>query len=235
MDTDRITRSRTPRTATKGAKKGRRRPPKSELTRRKILDAAAWLFSRKGYSSTSLRDIGGRADILSGSIYYYFDTKDDILDAVLQEGLRALQSSVREAVESLPKDAQLRQRLSAAIHAHLAAVLSKSDYVRANISEYQRASAEVRARNLQLRHDYADYWRSLLATAQESNDIHANVDLTLLRLFILGALNWAADWFDPRKDAVEEISEKFTDYVCNGVAPQATNKKSAARLSATRR
>lgn len=132
-------------------------------------------------------------------------------------------------MESLPKDTQPRQRLSAAIHSHLAAVLSKSDYVRANITEYRRASAEVRARNLQLRQEYADYWRLLLDAAQKSNDIHANVDLTLLRLFILGALNWAADWFDQRKETVAEISEKFTDYLCNGVTPQVNSKKGATR------
>lgn len=203
------------------AKKSRRRAAyaKSEVTRRKILDVAASLFSRKGYAATSLRDIAGRTQIMSGSIYYYFASKEEILDAVLQEGLHALQDAVKQAVEGLAKTSSQRQRLEVAIHAHLAAVLSKSDYIRANVSEFQRAPRAIRARNLQLRQEYADYWRSLLEQAQGSKDIRANVDLSLLRLFIIGALNWSADWFHPKKQPVEELASKMFDYIYSGVGP----------------
>lgn len=203
------------------ARKRRRRSAyaKSEVTRRKILDVAASLFSRKGYASTSLRDIAGRTQIMSGSIYYYFASKEEILDAVLQEGLHALQDAVKQAVEALPKDCSPRQQLETAIQAHLAAVLSKSDYIRANVSEFQRAPRAIRARNLQLRQEYANYWRSLLDRAQKSKDIRANVDLSLLRLFIIGALNWSADWFNPKKQPVEKLAAKMFDYIYSGVGP----------------
>ncbi|MBS0529403.1 MAG: helix-turn-helix transcriptional regulator, partial [Proteobacteria bacterium] len=56
---------------------------KSEKSRDSILKAAAMLFRRQGYSATTLRQIAATAKIEAGSIYYYFGSKEQILDEVL--------------------------------------------------------------------------------------------------------------------------------------------------------
>jgi len=53
---------------------------KSEATRKRILDAAAILFGDQGYTATTLRQIAKSARIDAGSIYYYFASKEEILD-----------------------------------------------------------------------------------------------------------------------------------------------------------
>src|SRR5215475_11251418 len=60
---------------------------KSEKSRDSILIAAARLFRRQGYSATTLRQIAAMAKIKAGSVYYYFDSKEQILDEVLHLGL----------------------------------------------------------------------------------------------------------------------------------------------------
>src|SRR3984957_10699844 len=60
---------------------------KSEKSRDSILEAAAKLFRRQGYSATTLRQIASMAEIKAASIYYYFDSKEAILDEVLHRGL----------------------------------------------------------------------------------------------------------------------------------------------------
>ncbi|HSD68129.1 MAG TPA: TetR/AcrR family transcriptional regulator [Woeseiaceae bacterium] len=52
-------------------------------TRQRIVDAAMHLFWEKGYGSTSIADILGRAAVNSGSLYHYFPGKQDVLLAVL--------------------------------------------------------------------------------------------------------------------------------------------------------
>ena len=52
-------------------------------TKGRILEAARWLFWEHGYEGTSLGDITGRADVNSGSLYYFFKTKEELLLAVL--------------------------------------------------------------------------------------------------------------------------------------------------------
>ena len=59
---------------------------KSERTREGILSAAARLFRYEGYHATTMRDIAQEAGIEAGSIYYHFQSKDQILSDVLDLG-----------------------------------------------------------------------------------------------------------------------------------------------------
>jgi AcrR family transcriptional regulator len=58
-----------------------RRP--GNTAREEILDAAAGLFTRLGYASTSTRRIADAVGVRQASLYHHFATKDDILDALL--------------------------------------------------------------------------------------------------------------------------------------------------------
>ena len=50
-----------------------------------ILDVAKEMFAERGVSQTTVRQIGSQAGILSGSLYHYFESKTDIVDAILSE------------------------------------------------------------------------------------------------------------------------------------------------------
>src|SRR3954454_3648351 len=53
-------------------------------TRQRIVEAAMELFWLKGYGSTSVADILSRSQVNSGSLYYFFPGKQDVLIAVLE-------------------------------------------------------------------------------------------------------------------------------------------------------
>ena len=57
---------------------------KGEGNRQRIIDAADQLFFKRGFNQTSFQDISDATGIPRGNFYYYFKTKEDILDAVLQ-------------------------------------------------------------------------------------------------------------------------------------------------------
>ena len=80
----------------------RPRPRKSDVTRHKILDASAKLSRERGFSATTLRQIASRAKIKAGSVYYYFDSKSQILDEVLKIGIKVVFEAVEKAVDALP-------------------------------------------------------------------------------------------------------------------------------------
>ena len=73
---------------------------KSERTREGILSAAARLFRYEGYYATTMRDIAQESGIEAGSIYYHFQSKDQILSEVLDIGVRQLYEKVSEIVRS---------------------------------------------------------------------------------------------------------------------------------------
>ncbi len=69
-------------------------------TRSKILAAAMELFVFQGYERTGLAQIARRAEVLPGSLYHFFPTKEDLLRATLELRLELLQPEVLEPIWS---------------------------------------------------------------------------------------------------------------------------------------
>ena len=59
-----------------------------------ILDMAFFLFIEKGYDNTSISDILSKLDIARGTLYYHFESKEAIMDAIIE---RSAKSIVEEA------------------------------------------------------------------------------------------------------------------------------------------
>ena len=63
-------------------------------SRQRILDAALRLFGRRGYEETSVAELARAADVSKGLVYHYFDTKRDVLDAVMARGAGRLEAAL---------------------------------------------------------------------------------------------------------------------------------------------
>src|SRR5215218_9782486 len=77
---------------------------KSERTRQRILDAAARVFREQGYANARLADIAELADMQTGSLYYHFDGREDLVAEILRLGVETSWQHVRDAVDGLPPD-----------------------------------------------------------------------------------------------------------------------------------
>src|SRR5262245_61697378 len=106
---------------------------KSARTRQRILDAAARALQRRGYASVTLKDIAALAEMQAGSLYYHFDTKEELVEAVLDAGVDGAIAATRDAVDALGPDADPLAQLRAAITAHLRFILAEDAYASANI------------------------------------------------------------------------------------------------------
>jgi AcrR family transcriptional regulator len=67
-----------------------------------VLDTARRLFAGQGFAATSLQQIADAMDVRKANVYYYFRTKDAILNALLEERITALEVllSAAEALET---------------------------------------------------------------------------------------------------------------------------------------
>jgi len=94
-----------PRTTHLRAAKRTRRGPH---TRQQILDASLRLFSERGFARTTVRDIARQAGITDAAIYYHFESKQELLEALVEERgfLNSLQNLAR-----LQADAPLKETL----------------------------------------------------------------------------------------------------------------------------
>ena len=66
-------------------------------TKRLIFDAALQLAGERGITGTTMDDVAERAGVAKGSLYYNFDSKDKLFEALLCEGMGALTEALREA------------------------------------------------------------------------------------------------------------------------------------------
>jgi AcrR family transcriptional regulator len=190
---------------------------KSQKSREAILESAAKLFRRQGYSATTLRQIADLAEIQAGSIYYYFDSKDAILDEVLDEGLGRVFNGVKLKLKQAG-DISHRRKIALAIEAHLVALHDASDFTSANIRIYGQLPEHLKGPHRAIRRAYARYWDRLLSDAQKAGEIRSDIELIPLRIFVLGALNWTVEWFDLSKtDAVQKLARRTESIIFDGV------------------
>ena len=97
----------------------------------------------------------------------------------------------------MPADAGHLTRLQVAIETHLLSVLEQEDYTSASIKLIWQVPAGIRERQIADQRAYGALWRKLLEDARKGGAIRADVDLSVARMAIVGALNWAADWYKP--------------------------------------
>ena len=156
----------------------------------------------------------------AGSIYYHFDSKTAILDEILQLGVQRIFDAVRASVNDLGKESH-RDKISAAIKAHLVTLLQESDYTSANMRIYGQLPERIKKRHRPLRRAYGKYWDDMLVDAQRAGEIRSDLVIVPLRRFILGALNWTVEWFDARKSSsVQDLADRTTLLIFNGILPR---------------
>jgi AcrR family transcriptional regulator len=190
---------------------------KSEKSREQILLSAAKLFRQQGYAATTLRQIAAKAGIKAGSIYYYFDSKEAILDEVLDQGIKRIFDTVKRRLKEAGEVSH-RRRIEIAIEAHLVTLLEASDFTSANIRIYGQLPERLKKAHRPIRRAYAKYWDRLFLDARRAGEIRSDIEIVPLRIFVLGALNWTVEWFDDReKDAVSKLARRTELLIFEGV------------------
>jgi AcrR family transcriptional regulator len=205
---------------------------------RQILDAAAWLLRHRGYEATTTRAIAERVGIKAGSIYYHFSSKDAIVERVINEGVRLVYEAVTAALDALPAKADPRSRLQAAVTAHLRSSLEHSDYTSASIRAFAFLPAELRKTCRLERRRYEDIWRDIVVDAARASYIPEGVNLDAARLMLLGAVNWAGEWYRPNRVSIDQISASFAELTFGpdrGSKPKSTRAPASKGQAASRR
>ncbi len=169
-----------------------------------LLDAAARLFCAQGFQGTTVRDIARAVGILPGSLYCHFATKEELLAAVYARGVDRICQAVQAAVacRSDPWD-----RLEAACVAHLQAILRDDDYARVVVRVRPADVSGASAHLVRERDRYEALWVDLIRHLP----LARRTDRKALRLMLLGALNWAQNWYRPDgSSSPRAIARQFT-------------------------
>lgn len=187
------------------------RAPRADNRLPKLLDEAARLFGAQGFHGTSIRDIVRAVEMLPGSIYYHFATKDLLLAAVYAEGVRRISERVTAAVEAKTDP---WERLEVACIAHLEALLAENHYAQVVIRVQPTDVPAVASQLVGYRDGYERVFVELVAQLP----VTRGVDRKSLRLLLLGALNWTLTWYRPGRDDPRAIAKRFVTLLHQPIA-----------------
>jgi AcrR family transcriptional regulator len=196
---------------------------KSARTRARILDSAAFVLSRKGYSGTRLTDVAEHAGLQAPAIYYYFPKREDLIEEVMWVGIAEQRRYLKAVLDALPEGASPLDRLDAAVEAHLRHELESSDYATASIRNSGQVPEHIRGRQAAEDARYGTVWRELIGDIASAGIMRPELDPHTARMLILGALNWAAEWWNPRRGSLDTLVSTAQTMVRHGLTVEAAD------------
>ena len=190
---------------------------KSALTRARILDAAAHVLSAKGYAGLRLTDVAAEAEIQAPAIYYYYASKDELVEEVMWAGIADMREHVAAALSALPDGTPPLDRLLAAAEAHLRHALEISDYTTASIRNAGQVPLSIRKRQIVEEERYGEVWRRLINDLAREGRLRPELDLYIAQMLVLGALNWAVEWWNPRRGSLDAVVANAQSFIRHGI------------------
>ncbi|WP_077000811.1 TetR/AcrR family transcriptional regulator [Variovorax sp. KK3] len=189
-------------------------------TREKLLTLAARSFSTQGYTATTMRGIADQAGIEAASIYYHFASKEELVDEVMAHGADSIVAHLQSHLDALPAGAGARERFKAALVGQMSALIKFGDYAMAHGRLLAQLPDKPRERQVKRREHHQKLWTSLIEALRDEGLLRPDVDIALCRVFVLGIVNSAQTWFNPRKGSMERVAEQFCTIFFEGMLPE---------------
>ncbi len=176
--------------------------------------AAAQIFVTKGYNSTTLNDVADALNITKAGLYYYVESKQDLLYRIINLGLDSVQTEVLNPAREI-SDAEERLRFIVSNHARLSAGGNHAVVIISH--EVNELNFHQREETLKRRREYFDFIRDTLIELKREGKLQ-NIDLTTATFTLLGMIIWLSRWFSPNgKMSVESVCEDVCEMALRGV------------------
>jgi AcrR family transcriptional regulator len=191
---------------------------KSGDTRNRVLKVSSDLFQQNGYLATSMRDIAAAAGMKSGSLYYYYESKEALLSAILNLNIDQTLMRLEATISSLPSGASVRSKFRAAAKTNLTIILGSGDMAVASSRTLALLPEPDYAEQVRHRQAYNDFWRNLLMEGKKNGEIKSGLSDAFASMFIIGAMSFIPEWYDSKRSSSDEIAEYYTKLFFDGVA-----------------
>jgi AcrR family transcriptional regulator len=155
--------------------------------------------------------------VQKGSVYAHIESKADLLWDVAREGSEAFHA----ALDSVPDDGPVLERIRAALRAHLHVVAEQLDIATVFVREWRYLDGERRTEFVAERRRYEERFRTLFRDGRELGELRADLDDATAALLALSSVNWAYTWLKPGTDT-DALADRFTAQLLDGMRGYAT-------------
>jgi AcrR family transcriptional regulator len=149
--------------------------------------------------------------MLAGSMYYHFSSKDDLIVATYEEGKRLISGAVITATDGIEDP---WERLTQAAVAHMNTLFGGNNFSILLCADISRTAPTLRSRLIEIRDSYDKLFMDLI----ENLPLPDGIDRGLLRLSLLGSLNWSSSWYRPGGQTPAQIGAFFVRIMKDGLS-----------------
>ncbi|MFI5497621.1 TetR/AcrR family transcriptional regulator [Nocardia asteroides] len=203
----------------------RGRPPASDRgaadTAARIRAAALELFAERGFHATGVAEIGARADVQRGALYYHIGSKEELLWEILGEYTRLL---LADADRIVGAGADPVTTLRLLVRSHVELIVTHRRAVAVHLRDADALTGERAAELQQLRDRLQRHWQAVIDAGHAAGMLRTADHIVTNGL--LGMLNSLGFWYRERgSHSPAEIAEILTDTVLSGLAVTDDNTK----------
>lgn len=181
-----------------------------------IVDAAARLFARHGYAECEMEQVAAELKVAKGTLYLYFPGKAELFCACVDQGMREMQTAIREAAEGTSEPFL---KISRAIRGYLEFFDTHPHYVELLIQE--RANFKNRKRPSYFEHRDANrgpwraLYRELIAQGRMRGDLPVERILDTMGNLVYGTM--FTNFFAGRSVSIAEQHQALLEIVFRGI------------------
>jgi TetR/AcrR family transcriptional regulator, cholesterol catabolism regulator len=187
---------------------------RERVTRREVLRHAAQLFAERGYRSTNLREVAERLGVTRQALYYHFGSKSEILGALFEEQMTALEAAAASAEPS-----EGTTLFAAMLREHLKVILSSPDLMAVLVHERPETDRIDGLRSHQRRRAYNNQFAEAYAAGVKQGALRP-VDSLRAANAILAAANSVPGWYHPARStaAPKQVLDDMVALLSSGFA-----------------
>ena len=180
---------------------------------------AARIFHDQGYDATSMSDLANALEITKAGLYYYIDSKEDLLFRIINYGLDWLQ---REVIEPAKKIENAEERLRFVIHQHGGEMIKGVQAIPILTDESSSLPPKLRKQIDKRKRVYFDLVRGTLDELKALGKLN-DVDTTVATFSLFGMLLWLPRWYKPNRGlGADETLEQLANLYLGGLLASST-------------
>jgi AcrR family transcriptional regulator len=165
---------------------------------REVIETAVRIFWEKGYANTSVQDVADALGMLKGSLYYYIDSKERLLEKIFDDSHAELSEIANAAVNS---EGSAAARTARFLFDYAMWTLTHVKQAGLYTREWRYASGALKSSLAEQQRFYDRALRALIVECQREGTIPEDVEPRGASLFIWSAFTGLPDWYRPTSKA----------------------------------
>ena len=188
-----------------------------ELKRGRLLEAAAKVFSERGFKRTTMAEVARRADVGKGTVYEYFESKESLFLALFRW---YCQVSLQSALPSAGEAATAEESLKTFGRSTVQVILASWEFFPLTMEFWSEASQTSQREGLfQVMREMYEGYRAvvveILGAGVQSGEFRQDLDLEALAAMVVGAFDgmFLQYHFDPDLDPASIVEHFMTTFI----------------------